>query len=96
MTVSVVAGRPSVSPGETGITWAPVQAPVKLNFIGTSFHEVSNAISRALDQNFPVRLNQSHIPILRGMAAAAGDGHMPYTELLNALTQFGNLEVSLT
>jgi hypothetical protein len=101
MSVHVVAGKPSVSswpatPPEA-ITWSPVSPnPTRLNFIGTSLTEAAFALQMAFpDRGFPMRLNKDDIPTLRGMVAGAGDGHMPYTELLNALAHFGGLEVTL-
>ncbi len=97
MSVHVVAGQRSVSTAPEGIAWAPISpSPERLNFIGTSIDAVQLALLAAFpDRHFPVRLTRDDIPTLRGMVAGAGDGHMPYTELLNALAHFGGLEVTL-
>ena len=94
MSVSVVAGKPSVGTGEQNITWAPISSPVRMNFIGTSYNVVATALIEAFGQ-FPIRLDKSHSATLRGMVAVAGEGKTPYQDLLNALQQFGQLEVCL-
>ena len=44
----------------------------------------------------PIRLTKdAHASMLRGMIAAAGDGATPYTELLEALRQYSDLEVGI-
>lgn len=93
MNVSVIAGRPSVSTGDPGIQWAPISGPVRLQFSGTSQGETSQALETAFGP-FPIRLSADHSPVLKGMMAAAGAGKQPYQQLLTALTQFGNLELT--
>ena len=93
MNVSIVAGKPSVATGEQGIQWSPISSPVRLQFSGTSYLDVRSALIEAFGQ-FPVRLTNDHIPVLNGMCAAAGAGKQPYQQLLTALKQFGNLELT--
>jgi hypothetical protein len=94
MSVSVVAGKPSVSTGDPGIQWAPISGPVRLQFSGTSCEDTLKALQTAFG-SFPVRLSTGeHLFILRGMAAAAGGGSQPYQQLITALTQFGQLELT--
>ena len=94
MSVSVVAGRASTIVGDVGISWAPISSPVLMNFIGTSCLDVTTALITAFG-DFPIRLDKSHSATLRGMVAVAGEGKTPYQDLLNALQQFGQLEVCL-
>ena len=94
MSVSIVAGQPSVSTGERGIQWAPIASPMRLRFSGTSCEEVSKALTEAFGP-FPIRLHKGEqLMILKGMAAAAGAGSQPYRELMQALAQVGQLELT--
>lgn len=94
MNVSVVAGKPSISVGERTIQWAPIASPVRLHFDGTSCAEVAAALMQAFGE-FPIRLHKGEqLMILKGMVAAAGEARRPYEELLRALAQVGELEVT--
>lgn len=94
MTVSIVAGQPSVSADDPGIMWAPISSPMRLQFSGTSCTDTKAALTEAFGE-FPIRLSTGeHLFILRGMNAAAGVGKQPYQQLIAALTQFGNLELT--
>ena len=90
----LVAGQPPVSTGEKGIQWKPIASPVRLRFTGTSYEAVGHALIEAFGP-FPIRLNAGEqLLILRGMAAAAGEGKQPYQELIQALSQVGELELT--
>ena len=94
MSVSVVAGKPSVSTGDPGILWSPIASPMRLQFSGTSCEDVATALKTGFGE-FPIRLSTGeHMFILKGMAAAAGPGKQPYNQLISALTQFGTLELT--
>ncbi len=89
-----IAGKPSVSTGEHSIEWKPIASPVRLRFSGTSADEVAVALVEAFGK-FPIRLHKGEqLLILKGMVAAAGQGKQPYTELMHALAQVGELEVN--
>ena len=92
--VSIIAGKPSVSTGERGIQWAPIASPMRLRFSGTSCEETAKALVEAFG-DFPIRLHTGEqLLILKGMAAAAGGGSQPYRELMQALAQCGQLELT--
>lgn len=92
--VAVVAGQPSVSMGDPGILWSPIAAPARLRFSGTSCEAVAKALTQAFGP-FPIRLHKGEqVLMLKGMIAAAGDGKQPYEELLLALTNVGQLEIT--
>ena len=91
-----VAGRPPVSTGEHLIEWKPIASPVRLSFPGTDVGTVAEALVMAFGK-FPIRLNRGdHMMLLRGMCAGAGPGREPYQQLLHALTQVGELELTET
>lgn len=90
----VVAGKPSVAVGDPGIQWAPISGPMRLQFSGTSVSETGVALREAFG-DFPIRLVAGeHLPVLKGMCAAAGEGKQPYMQLITALTQFSTLELT--
>lgn len=92
--LSIVAGQPSISLGEKGIQWSPIASPVRMRFSGTSCEATSKALTEAFGP-FPIRLHKGEqLLILKGMAAAAGEGRQPYEELMKALAQVGQLELS--
>ena len=94
MNVAVVAGKPSVAVGDPGIMWSPIASPLRLQFSGTSCSETGTALIEAFGQ-FPIRLIAAdHLPVLKGMCAAAGVGKQPYQQLITALTQFSTLELT--
>ena len=94
MSVSVVAGKPSVGIGDPGILWSPIASPMRLQFSGTSCESVAEALQMGFG-DFPIRLSTGeHMFILRGMMASAGPGKQPYDQLIKALTQFGTLEIT--
>ena len=79
---------------EPGIQWKPIAAPVRLRFSGTSREAVSAALKEAFG-DFPIRLHKGEqMMILKGMMATAGEGKQPYQELMTALAQVGELEIS--
>src|SRR5271154_6502406 len=93
-----VAGGAAPVATHTGITWAPVKAATGMNFTGTSFEDVKRALEYAFGERWPIRLssyNSYNLEALRGMAAVAGPSVTPYTDLFNALTTFGELEICL-
>ena len=92
--VSVVAGKPSVATGDPGIMWAPISSPMRLQFSGTSCSETGTALVEAFG-DFPIRLIAAdHLPVLKGMCAAAGPGKQPYQQHITALAQFTTLELT--
>lgn len=94
MSVTVVAGKPSVATGEQAIQWAPMSGPERLAFNGTDFEAVQRALVGTFG-HFPIRLSKTkHLEILRAMSHAAGDGFKPYSTLTDALDRFGDLEVT--
>ena len=94
MTVSVVAGKPSVSTGEQAIQWAPMSGPERLAFNGTDYEAVRRTLIGVFGQ-FPIRLSRGkHLEIMQAMAHAAGEGFKPYSTLADALDRFGELEVT--
>jgi hypothetical protein len=94
MTVSVVAGKPSVAVGDPGIALSPIASAMRLQFTGTDVDSVRNALKDAFGP-FPIRLSvQNDKDVVRGMVAAAGGGNKPYNQILIALNQFGNLELT--
>ena len=93
MNVSVVAGKQSVSTGENAIRWAPLSQAERLAFNGTSYQAVHRALFMAFG-DFPIRLSRPHLETLHGMACAAGEGDKPYRQLFDALTMFGELEIT--
>jgi len=92
--IHLVAGRPSVSTAEKGIQWSPIASPVRMRFSGTSREAVALALVEAFGP-FPIRLHKGEqLMILKGMIAAAGEGKQPYQELMQALAQVGQLELT--
>ena len=92
--MNIVAGKPSIAVAEKSIQWAPIAAPVTLQFLGTSCEAVSKALQEAFGP-FPIRLHKGEqLMILKGMAAAAGEGAQPYKQLMAALSQVGQLELT--
>ena len=92
--VSFVAGKPSITTGEKGIEWSPIASPMRLRFSGTSCEAVGKALVEAVGP-FPIRLHKGEqVLILKGMAASAGEGSQPYRELISALSQVGQLELT--
>ena len=94
MNVSLVAGKPSIATPEHGVEWAPIASPARLQFTGTDSRAVASALEEAFGP-FPIRLHKGEqLLILRGMAAAAGEGKQPYQQLITALSQVGQLELT--
>ena len=92
--IHLVAGKPSIATGERGIEWSVIATPVRMRFSGTSCQAVSQALVEAFGP-FPIRLHKGEqLMILKGMAAAAGEGRQPYEDLMKALAQVGQLELT--
>lgn len=91
--VSIVAGKPSVAIGETGIYWAPVSQSVRVSFAGTDQITVAEALEKSFGP-FPIRLSIDKFDILRAMGYAAGQGETPYKDIAQALFKFGELELT--
>lgn len=95
MPVVVQANKgPSVSANakEQIIEWCPISSPSLLPFTGTSFGDVHRALAKAFG-DFPIRLTREHLPTLKGMECAAGDGAVPYRMLYTAVDKFNEIEV---
>ena len=89
-----VAGRPSVGVQASTITWSPLSSPTILPFNGTDFKAVHLALRQAFG-DFPIRVSRdSDARTLRGMAIGAGEGRTPYDNLVSALEQYGELELT--
>lgn len=92
-TVAAIAGQ-KMPKADSEIMWAAIKKPERLRFPGTSREQVRAALTAAFGA-FPIRLNSGEqLMILRGMIAAAGEGAEPYRELMQALSQFGNIELT--
>jgi hypothetical protein len=76
------------------IEWAPINTPVRVTFLGSSYDAISEALSEAFGE-FPIRLKLDilHTSMLAAMAAAAGEGRQPYEEIKTALERYGELEL---
>lgn len=73
--------------------WVPVAAQTRNFASGSRYHK---ALTKAFGE-FPTRLTQKDIPILRGMAAVDGNfgSSNPYEKLVHALTKHNVVEVSV-
>ena len=78
----------------TSMKWSQLAEGKRLSFLGTSFAEVHKAMLETFGK-FPIRLELSHVQTMRAMAAAAGAGGKPYTDMADALERFSNLEITL-
>lgn len=76
------------------IAFCALTPPTRISFLGTSFWNVKEALLKIFNQ-FPFNLDESHIPMLKAMAAAAGDGGTPYKELADAIEKHGGISVTL-
>jgi hypothetical protein len=80
---------------ESRIEWCVKQPPAMLSFLGTTCDDTAKALIIAFGK-FPIQLNRfEHEAVLVGMAAAAGEGRVPYNALLEALRKYGEIEVRL-
>lgn len=91
------AGKPTVAVvqnNHSGIAWAPLDKATRVSFMGTSFPAVRAALVKTFGE-FPIRILPGDETVIRGMAAAAGEGGTPYAEILEALRKHGDLELRL-
>lgn len=88
-------GQPTIKAQQQQIEWAPISSGGQLSFKGTSYGAVKVALSMTFGK-FPIRLKPEHLPQLKAMAAVAKEstnGDQPYTQLIEALGMYGNLEL---
>ena len=69
------------------------EPPKPLSFLGTSFASVEQALYETFGP-LPIQLSKfEHETVLKGMAAAAGEGGTPYKQMLEALQTYDEIEV---
>ena len=96
--LTVASETPAKTDGE--IRWAPVHFSRRLSFAGTHYVAVREAL-RATFGEFPITLSYNpdkddylHATILKGMAAAAGEGSEPYEDLRTALVKYHGILIT--
>lgn len=93
--IALRAGKPTITVRQNQIEWAPLADGGRLAFTNTSYKAVKDALFMTFGK-FPIRLSKDHVRELRAMAAAArepGSADHPYTQLIEALNKYGDLEL---
>lgn len=70
-----------------------ITEPKRLNFIGTSFADVTKALVSIFGE-MPVRLSEKDLPIVRGIAIALGDNGEAWRQIQESLEQYGRVELT--
>lgn len=81
--------------GSGHVVWRALTPPANVSFLGNNFLSVKKALETAFGA-YPFELGVKDLPVLRAMAAAAGEGKTPYEDLVAALEKHDGLSVNLS
>lgn len=94
---SVVSAKPErkfVAPQSGQIVFSALTFPERLSFMGNTFWGIKNALTQIFGE-FPITLDSSHLPQIKAMAAASGEGNAAYNQIAEALEKHGGLSLAM-
>lgn len=98
MAVAPIRANEGAKPNQKqyAIDCRPVGEGHRLSFEGTNFTATRDALAGTFGK-FPIRLDKSHKLMLAAMAEVAkanGKGQIPYTQIIDAIHRYGDIELN--
>ena len=83
-----------MAPHSGQIVFSALYLPQRITFLGNSFWNVRTALIKIFGE-FPITLDSSHLPSIKAMSAASGEGSAPYDQIAEALEKHGGISLAM-
>lgn len=91
---SVKPSSKFIEPQSGQIVFSALTFPERLSFLGNTFWNVKAALNKIFGE-FPITLDSSHLPQIKAMAAASGEGNAAYNQIAEALEKHGGISLAM-